>query len=68
MQGGLGVHTRRTTVSVVGDRKQRIMGWLGALADAFAQFEHDFDTALFELTWNLHSSQELVSRVSQDRT
>jgi superfamily I DNA/RNA helicase len=49
-----------TTVTVVGDRKQRIMGWAGALADAFAQFEYDFDAAPFELTWNFRSTQELV--------
>ena len=50
----------RTTVTVVGDRKQRIMGWAGALADAFARFEHDFDAQPFELTWNFRSTQELV--------
>lgn len=49
-----------TTVTVVGDRKQRIMGWAGALTDAFAQFEHDFDAQPFELTWNFRSTQELV--------
>jgi superfamily I DNA/RNA helicase len=49
-----------TTVTVVGDRKQRIMGWAGALTDAFAQFEHDFDAEPFELTWNFRSTRELV--------
>ncbi|MEU4603504.1 ATP-dependent helicase [Kribbella sp. NPDC023972] len=49
-----------TTVTVVGDRKQRIMGWAGALTDAFAQFEHDFDAQPFELSWNFRSTQELV--------
>jgi superfamily I DNA/RNA helicase len=48
------------TVTVVGDRKQRIMGWAGALTDAFAQFEHDFGATNFELTWNFRSTQQLV--------
>lgn len=48
------------TITVVGDRKQRIMGWAGALDDAFTQFEHDFDAAPFELTWNFRSTQDLV--------
>jgi superfamily I DNA/RNA helicase len=50
-----------TTVTVVGDRKQRIMGWAGALTDAFAQFEHDFGAEPFELVWNFRSTQELVA-------
>lgn len=49
-----------TTVTVVGDRKQRIMGWAGALTDAFAQFEEDFGAEPFELTWNFRSTQALV--------
>lgn len=49
-----------TTVTVVGDRKQRIMGWAGALSDAFEQFDHDFDATPFELTWNFRSTQQLV--------
>lgn len=49
-----------TTVTVVGDRKQRIMGWAGALTDAFTQFEHDFGAEPFELVWNFRSTQELV--------
>jgi superfamily I DNA/RNA helicase len=48
------------TITVVGDRKQRIMGWAGALDDAFAQFEHDFDAERFELAWNFRSTQDLV--------
>lgn len=49
-----------TTVTVVGDRKQRIMGWAGALSDAFAQFEHDFSAETFALTSNFRSTQQLV--------
>lgn len=49
-----------TTVSVVGDRKQRIMGWAGALSDAFTQFEYDFMAEPFVLTSNFRSTQQLV--------
>ncbi|OZF32335.1 hypothetical protein CH296_12245 [Rhodococcus sp. 14-2496-1d] len=49
-----------TTVTVVGDRKQRIMGWAGALGDAFAQFEVDFGAEPFALTSNFRSTQQLV--------
>lgn len=49
-----------TTVTAVGDRKQRIMGWAGALDDAFEQFESDFGADPFELTFNFRSTQQLV--------
>lgn len=49
-----------TTVTAVGDRKQRIMGWAGALTDAFAQFEDDFGAEKFALTSNFRSTQQLV--------
>ncbi len=49
-----------TTVTAVGDRKQRIMGWAGALSDAFAQFEEDFVAEPFALTSNFRSTQQLV--------
>lgn len=49
-----------TAVTVVGDRKQRIMGWAGALSDAFTQFEHDFTAEPFVLTSNFRSTQQLV--------
>lgn len=51
---------RGTTVTAVGDRKQRIMGWAGALDDAFAQFEVDFAAEPFVLTSNFRSTQKLV--------
>lgn len=47
-------------VTVVGDNKQRIMGWAGALSDAFAEFSNDFDTKRFDLLWNFRSSPALV--------
>lgn len=49
-----------TRVTVVGDRNQRIMGWAGALDDAFEQFESDFGAESFALTSNYRSSPELV--------
>lgn len=49
-----------TTVTVVGDRNQRIMGWAGALGDAFAEFEGDFAAERFALVLNRRSSQQLV--------
>lgn len=49
-----------TTVTAVGDRNQRIMGWAGALGDAFAQFEVDFAAEPFALTSNHRSTQQLV--------
>ncbi len=49
-----------TTMTVVGDRKQRIMGWAGALDDAFAQFNADFASQSFTLTSNFRSTQQLV--------
>jgi superfamily I DNA/RNA helicase len=55
------VFGRRTIVTAVGDRKQRIMGWAGALADAFAEFEADFDARPYELVWNFRSTEALVS-------
>lgn len=51
---------KETTVTAVGDRKQRIMGWAGALGDAFAQFEVDFAAETFALTSNFRSTQQLV--------
>ncbi len=55
-------------ITVVGDNKQRIMGWAGALSDAFTEFSSDFNTERFELTWNFRSSDALVAlqhRVAQ---
>lgn len=47
-------------VTAVGDRKQRIMGFAGALPNAFAQFIADFDAKPYPLSWNFRSSQGLV--------
>ncbi|WP_052725996.1 UvrD-helicase domain-containing protein [Xenorhabdus bovienii] len=47
-------------VTVVGDYKQRIMGWAGARGDAFHQFEADFSAQRYSLLFNHRSSSELV--------
>ncbi len=49
------------TVTAVGDRKQRIMGWAGALDDAFAEFTADYGAEPYELCWNFRSTEALVA-------
>ena len=48
------------TVTAVGDSKQRIMGWAGALPRALERFAEAFDAASYPLVWNFRSSHELV--------
>lgn len=50
----------RPVVTIVGDHKQRIMGFAGALPNAFASFAADFASEAYELTWNYRSSDHLV--------
>lgn len=47
-------------VTVVGDGKQRIMGWAGALPHAVGEFTEVFGAVQFPLTWNFRSSNALV--------
>ena len=47
-------------VTVVGDDKQRIMGWAGALPHAVGEFTETFGAAKFPMTWNFRSSDALV--------
>lgn len=49
-----------TAVTAVGDLKQRIMGWAGALPDPIEQFEDAFHAKRFELKMNWRSSEPLV--------
>ncbi len=49
-----------TTVTAVGDRKQRIMGFAGALPDALERYAADFSATVYPLTWNFRSSSSLV--------
>jgi DNA helicase-2/ATP-dependent DNA helicase PcrA len=48
------------TVTAVGDRKQRIMGFAGALPDALHRYTVSFGATEYQLTWNFRSSDSLV--------
>ena len=47
-------------VTAVGDEKQQIMGWAGAVPDVFARLRRDFRTERIPLLCNYRSSPELV--------
>ncbi|MEK4454008.1 ATP-dependent helicase [Paenibacillus sp. FSL L8-0506] len=49
-----------TILTSVGDEKQRIMGWAGALIDSFEQFKRDFSAGQIELTQNHRSAPRLI--------
>lgn len=51
---------RQAVFTAVGDDKQRIMGWAGAMPDAFSQFETDFSARRVSLLSNWRSHDELV--------
>jgi ATP-dependent DNA helicase UvrD/PcrA len=53
-----------TILSAVGDNKQRIMGWAGALTDAFEPFVADFKAEVLRPIINYRSAPELV-RIQQ---
>lgn len=48
------------TVTAVGDRKQRIMGFAGALPNALHRYAASFAATEYQLTWNFRSSDGLV--------
>jgi ATP-dependent DNA helicase UvrD/PcrA len=48
------------TVTAVGDGKQRIMGFAGALPDALHRYTVSFGATEYQLTWNFRSSDSLV--------
>lgn len=50
-----------TVITAVGDNKQRIMGWAGALHNAFGIFESDFNATQHTLFNNFRSAPNLVS-------
>ncbi|WP_345961621.1 ATP-dependent helicase [Streptomyces sp. BRB040] len=54
------VFGERTAVTAVGDSKQRIMGWAGALPEAVKRFTDAFDATSYALAWNFRSSDSLV--------
>ncbi len=49
-----------TIFTAVGDDKQRIMVWAGAMPDAFAQFEQQFGAQRISLICNWRSHEDLV--------
>lgn len=49
------------TVTAVGDNKQHIMSFAGALPDAFQRFRNDFEAESLTLRLNHRSSPDLVS-------
>jgi superfamily I DNA/RNA helicase len=48
-------------MTAVGDDKQRIMIWAGAMPDAFERFQNDFQAARSTLVINWRSHEDLVS-------
>lgn len=49
-----------TTLTAVGDDKQRIMEWAGARPDAFRHYQRDFHAERFQLLANFRSCPDLV--------
>ncbi|MGP9043896.1 UvrD-helicase domain-containing protein [Cytobacillus kochii] len=47
-------------ITTVGDNKQRIMGWAGALPNAFEVFNKDFNAKQFTLLNNFRSAPKLI--------
>lgn len=57
---GTAFNSPRNFITAVGDDKQKVMGWAGALPNAFADFEQQFNPQKFELLFNWRSHAELV--------
>ncbi len=53
-------HDSATIITAVGDSKQKIMTWAGAMDSAFERFQHDFRADRFDLVRNYRSSPALV--------
>ncbi|MGW3692386.1 UvrD-helicase domain-containing protein [Streptomyces sp. NPDC005149] len=54
------VFGEETAVTTVGDGKQQIMGWAGAVPEAVQRFTSTFDATTYQLAWNFRSSDALV--------
>jgi DNA helicase-2/ATP-dependent DNA helicase PcrA len=48
------------SITAVGDEKQRIMGWAGAISNAFRVFKEDFNSEEYTLRNNFRSAPKLV--------
>lgn len=55
----------KTVVTAVGDKKQHIMSFAGALVDALERYEAVFQAKRYSLTWNFRSSIDLVNVQNQ---
>ncbi|MFE7803752.1 UvrD-helicase domain-containing protein [Streptomyces sp. NPDC057430] len=55
------VFGEETSVTTVGDSKQRIMGWAGAVPEAVRRFTSTFNATTYWLAWNFRSSDALVA-------
>jgi DNA helicase II / ATP-dependent DNA helicase PcrA len=55
------VFGEETAVTTVGDNKQRIMGWAGAVPEAVQRFTNTFDATTYWLAWNFRSIDALVA-------
>ncbi len=53
--------SNETIFTCVGDDKQRIMVWAGAMPDAFSRFESDFSAKRISLLRNYRSHEDLVA-------
>lgn len=53
-------HGSHTVFTAVGDDKQQIMLWAGAMPDAFTQFEQHFQAQRITLQYNWRSHHDLV--------
>ena len=54
------VFGEEAAVTTVGDSKQRIMGWAGAVPEAVQRFTSTFQATTYWLAWNFRSSDALV--------
>lgn len=51
---------KSSILTSVGDDKQQIMGWAGAMSNPFEQFEKDFEASPIELIQNHRSAPRLI--------
>lgn len=54
------LHGSGSMLTAVGDDKQRIMGWAGAMRDAFSRFETTFSAGGVQLLSNWRSHEDLI--------
>lgn len=57
-------HGTETIVTAVGDTKQAIMGWAGALPGIFGKFDEDFGAVNRKLLFNFRSNSVIVDLIN----